>query len=164
VVVRDLIRRSDHAVLGVRSGGRLWVLDNGSDGSRTVPTSATIARSLPTPRPALDPWLSAHVEPPLASPQRPYRQQPSRPCVRRVLRRPNRSSQSLPRTSRPVCSAEPQRSVRASLLALSTASEIAQDRLAAGDDLRVGHHAGVIGRRRPAVVRKLRSVSMMTLK
>lgn len=31
VVVRDLIRRSDHAVLGVRSGGRLLVLDNGSD-------------------------------------------------------------------------------------------------------------------------------------
>jgi predicted transglutaminase-like cysteine proteinase len=31
VIVRDLVRRSDHAVLGVHSAGRLWVLDNGTD-------------------------------------------------------------------------------------------------------------------------------------
>lgn len=30
-VVRDLVRRADHAVLVVRSGGRFWVLDNGTD-------------------------------------------------------------------------------------------------------------------------------------
>lgn len=31
VVVRDLVRRSDHAVLAVRSEGRMYVLDNGTD-------------------------------------------------------------------------------------------------------------------------------------
>lgn len=40
VILKDLARRSDHAVLAVRSGGRLWVLDNGSD---RVTDSADIA-------------------------------------------------------------------------------------------------------------------------
>ena len=31
VVLKDLVRRSDHAVLAVRSDGRLWILDNGTD-------------------------------------------------------------------------------------------------------------------------------------
>lgn len=31
VILKDLVRRSDHAVLAVRSGGRLLVLDNGTD-------------------------------------------------------------------------------------------------------------------------------------
>jgi predicted transglutaminase-like cysteine proteinase len=31
VIARDLVRRSDHAVLAVHSGGRLWILDNGTD-------------------------------------------------------------------------------------------------------------------------------------
>lgn len=31
VIVKDLVRRSDHAVLAVASGGRLLVLDNGTD-------------------------------------------------------------------------------------------------------------------------------------
>lgn len=31
VIVKDLVRRSDHAVLAVHSEGRLWVLDNGTD-------------------------------------------------------------------------------------------------------------------------------------
>jgi predicted transglutaminase-like cysteine proteinase len=31
VIVKDLVRRSDHAVLAVESGGRLLVLDNGTD-------------------------------------------------------------------------------------------------------------------------------------
>jgi predicted transglutaminase-like cysteine proteinase len=31
VIVRDLVRRSDHAVLAVHSAGRLWILDNGTD-------------------------------------------------------------------------------------------------------------------------------------
>ncbi len=31
VVGKDLTRRSDHAVLVVRDGGKFWVLDNGSD-------------------------------------------------------------------------------------------------------------------------------------
>jgi predicted transglutaminase-like cysteine proteinase len=31
VIVKDLVRRSDHAVLAVHSGGRLLVLDNGTD-------------------------------------------------------------------------------------------------------------------------------------
>jgi predicted transglutaminase-like cysteine proteinase len=31
VIVKDLVRRSDHAVLAVHSGERLWVLDNGTD-------------------------------------------------------------------------------------------------------------------------------------
>lgn len=30
VILKDLVRRSDHAVLAVHSAGRLWVLDNGS--------------------------------------------------------------------------------------------------------------------------------------
>lgn len=30
-IVKDLVRRADHAVLVVRSGGRFWVLDNGTD-------------------------------------------------------------------------------------------------------------------------------------
>ena len=40
VVLKDLVRRSDHAVLAVRSEGRLWVLDNGTD---RVTDSADIA-------------------------------------------------------------------------------------------------------------------------
>lgn len=31
VIAKDLVRRSDHAVLAVHSGGRLWILDNGTD-------------------------------------------------------------------------------------------------------------------------------------
>ena len=31
VVARDLVRRSDHALLVVRAGGRMLVLDNGTD-------------------------------------------------------------------------------------------------------------------------------------
>jgi predicted transglutaminase-like cysteine proteinase len=31
VIVQDLVRRSDHAILAVESEGRLWVLDNGTD-------------------------------------------------------------------------------------------------------------------------------------
>ena len=31
VIVRDLVRRSDHAVLAVRADGRMYVLDNGTD-------------------------------------------------------------------------------------------------------------------------------------
>ena len=31
VIVRDLVRRSDHAVLAVRAEGRMFVLDNGTD-------------------------------------------------------------------------------------------------------------------------------------
>ena len=31
VIVRDLVRRSDHAVLAVRAEGRMYVLDNGTD-------------------------------------------------------------------------------------------------------------------------------------
>lgn len=31
VIVRDLVRRSDHAVLVARAGGRMYVLDNGTD-------------------------------------------------------------------------------------------------------------------------------------
>ncbi|GAA4024011.1 hypothetical protein GCM10022280_26030 [Sphingomonas swuensis] len=31
VILKDLVRRSDHAVLAVQSEGRLWVLDNGTD-------------------------------------------------------------------------------------------------------------------------------------
>lgn len=31
VILKDLVRRSDHAVLAVRSDGRLWILDNGTD-------------------------------------------------------------------------------------------------------------------------------------
>ncbi|WP_265571631.1 transglutaminase-like cysteine peptidase [Sphingomicrobium nitratireducens] len=31
VVLKDLVRRQDHAVLVVRAGGKFWVLDNGTD-------------------------------------------------------------------------------------------------------------------------------------
>lgn len=31
VIARDLVRRGEHAVLAVESGGELWILDNGTD-------------------------------------------------------------------------------------------------------------------------------------
>ena len=40
VIAKDLVRRSDHAVLAVASGGRLWVLDNGTN---RVSDSADVA-------------------------------------------------------------------------------------------------------------------------
>lgn len=40
VIVKDLVRRSDHAVLVVRSGGRLMLLDNGTDEIRDAHASS----------------------------------------------------------------------------------------------------------------------------
>ena len=45
MIVKDLVRRADHAVLVVRAGGHMYVLDNGTDRLLDATTSAIIGQS-----------------------------------------------------------------------------------------------------------------------
>ncbi len=147
VVLKDLSRRADHAVLVVRAAGRFLVLDNGTDrivnsadieDYKPVLTFAAYGRSL-------HPWLSpGHAAGDLCrqSDQRSRSSWPRRGLNHRRVRASCRTSCAKPR---------PwflRNSGTESALAQRVASglqdrlqQIAQHTFPAGDDLRVGHHA-----------------------